>query len=75
MSEYKDWEKDKLIERLLFVEANARLNADIMECIRIRYIKAINDVESLKEKCASFNRMCKDLAQEVVIAHSPKNKI
>ena len=72
MSDYKNWEKDKLIEKLLFVEANARLNADIMECIRIKYIKSMNDVEALKEKCATFNRTCKHLAEEIIIAHSDK---
>jgi len=70
MSDYKDWEKDKLIERLLFVEANARLNGDIMECIRIRYIKAMNQIETLKEKCDTLYKCVKDVAQEVVIAHS-----
>jgi hypothetical protein len=72
MSDYKDWDNDKLIEKLLFVEANARLNADIMECMKIRYIKSLNEVEALKEKCAAFNRTCKHLAEEIVIAYSDK---
>jgi hypothetical protein len=32
----------------------------------------MNEVEALKEKCAAFNRTCKHLAEEIVIAHSDK---
>jgi len=69
-SPYSGLSNGELIALLIYKDKNASCNAEIMESMRISYIKAQAEIEDLKKKCDSLLKTTRSLAEEVVLAHS-----